>query len=205
VLPALARTAPRAAALATTIVAAAVGVTVAVAGLAVVPGFLQTAAETARTYAAAPPNYGVAGRLLAATGSGVLLAALALVIASSWWRARGADAAFAAFVTIGLLIAPVVWSQHLALGLVPAVVLLRRIAAQGSPLALAAWALLVLSFSLADGAAARLGQIVSTGLQPAPIVPAAILVLWAWSVFGAAAGRPLAAAAEADALGVQHP
>jgi hypothetical protein len=204
VLPALARTAPRAAALAVTIVAAAVGVTVAVAGLAIVPGFLQTAAETARTYAAAPPNYGVAGRLLAATGSGVLLAALALVIAGTWWRARGTDAAFAAFVTIGLLIAPVVWSQHLALVLVPAVVLLRRIAIQGSPVALAAWALLALSFSLADGAAARLGQIVSAGLQPAPIVPAAILVLWAWSVFGDAARRPLAAAAGADALEVQH-
>jgi hypothetical protein len=70
--------------------------------------------------------------------------------------------------------------------------------------ALAAWALLALSFSLADGAAARLGQIVSAGLQPAPIVPAAILVLWAWSVFGDAARRPLAAAAGADALEVQH-
>jgi hypothetical protein len=191
VLPALLRSAPPAGLLAIGILLAAAGGTIALAGVTVVSDFVQTIAETARTYAAAPSNYGVAGRFLAAGFGGLALAAaFAAVAVCSWWRARTPDLAFALFLTAGLLIAPVVWSQHLSLLLVPAAILLARIATHGSSLALAVWSLLMLCFSLPDTTTARLCGIISTGVQPIPVVPIAMLALWGWTAFGSHFRRP---------------
>lgn len=189
VLPALLRSAPGAGIFAIAILLAAVGGTIALAGFPVVSGFVQTIAETARTYAAAPSNHGVAGRFLAGGfGSLTLVAVLAVLVVCSWWRARTPDLAFALFLTVGLMIAPVVWSQHLSLLLVPAAILLGRIVTQGSSPALAAWSLLMLFFSLPDMAAARLCGIISAGAQPMPVVPIALLVLWGWMAFARVGG-----------------
>ena len=190
VLPALIRTAPRAGALAVLIFAAAAGATMAVAGPEIVPGFLRTSVETATTYAYAPQNYGVAGRLVV-TGAGslVLLGALAGGVLLTWWRARTTDHAFAAFVALGLLVAPVVWSQHLALVFVPAAVLLIAVLSRGSSASLAAWAALVLMLSLPDIAVEKLGALIGAGaLGPTfPILPFVLVVFWAWTVFAGTA------------------
>jgi hypothetical protein len=187
VLPALWRTVPRAAGFASAIIMTAIATTVWIAGFGVVPGFLQTVSETARTYAEAPTNYAVAGRVLRA-GAGNLGFAVALIgiLVCSWWRGRTVDAAFGTFAVAGLMIAPVLWSQHLALLLIPVAVLFMRILRGGSSLALAAWALLALFCSLPDTAATRLGTLAAGpfGGSSLPIVPTTILLLWAWTTFG---------------------
>jgi hypothetical protein len=190
VLPALVRLSPRTAAVAVMIVLASIAVTIGVAGAGVVPGFLQTVAETSQTYAYAPSNYAVAGRLVTIGVAGAVLV-VAFVLLCSWWRAQTVDAAFAAYVPLGLMIAPVVWSQHLALLFVPAAVLVLHLWENGSSGALAVWALLLLLFSLPDSTMARLSELAPTALWgPAlPIVPIAVVLLWGWTLYGGAA-RP---------------
>ena len=187
VLPALWRTAPRAAGIATGIVLVIVAATVAAAGVSVVPGFFQTVSETARTYASAPANYAIAGRALE-TGAGapVLAALLALVLTCSWWRGTTIDNAFAAFVVAGLMIAPVLWSQHLALLLIPLAVLFTRTFRDGSSLALALLAGLALVFSLPDTAAIRIAQLSSSFTLVG--ISGALIVLWAWVAFSTEPG-----------------
>ncbi|MEO5896079.1 MAG: hypothetical protein ABIS06_10285 [Vicinamibacterales bacterium] len=205
VLPALARNAPRAAGLALLIFSAAAGATAFVAGPEIFPAFIRTAAQTATSYAFAPQNYGVAGRL-AATGAGgpLLLAALAAALVCTWWCARTIDHAFAAFVALGLLVAPVVWSQHLALVFVPALVLLTAVIVRGSAATLATWSALVLMLSLPDIAVEKLGALVGAGVwgPTFPILPVILVAFWVWTVFPLASRRPSAATAPDDALGV---
>ena len=187
VLPALWRTAPRAAAIATGLVLLIVAATVAASGFSVIPGFLQTVSETARTYASAPANYAIAGRALG-TGAGTpaLVALLALVLTCSWWRATTIDTAFAAFVVAGLMVAPVLWSQHLALLLIPMAVLFTRTLRDGSSLELALLAGLSLVFSLPDTVAIRVAQL-SSSLTLLGI-SGALIVLWAWTAFSTEPG-----------------
>jgi len=203
VLPAVIRTAPRAGALALLMFAAAAGATTLVAGPEIVPAFLKTAAETATTYAFAPQNYGVAGRL-AVTGAGgpVLLGLLGCALLVTWWRAGTADHAFSAFVALGLLAAPVVWSQHLALVFVPGVVLLTGILARGASASLAAWAALVLILSLPDIAVEKLGASIGAGAwgPTFPILPCVLVAFWAWTVFTGPAGRQSSVVAERPSL-----
>ncbi|MDQ3488090.1 MAG: hypothetical protein M3468_10205, partial [Acidobacteriota bacterium] len=183
VLPALWRTAPRVAVVATGILLAIVGATIALAGAAVVPAFLQTVAETARTYAGAPANYAIVGRALEAGAvMPVLALGFLLVLVCSWWRGTNADAAFATFGVAGLMLAPVLWSQHLALLLVPFTVLFARTLRHGSSLGLASVAALALVFSLPDTIAIRLAQ-VSSSLTLIALSSALVLV-WAWTAFG---------------------
>jgi len=183
VLPALWRTAPRVAVVATGILLAIVGATIALAGAAVVPAFLQTVAETARTYAGAPANYAIVGRALEAGAvMPVLALVFLLVLVCSWWRGTTVDAAFATFGVAGLMLAPVLWSQHLALLLVPFTMLFARTLRHGSSLGLASLAALALVFSLPDTIAIRLAQ-VSSSLTLIALSSALVLV-WAWTAFG---------------------
>jgi len=183
VIPAMLRQAPRAGVAAVLLVFAALVLTFTVAGPAVAPAFAMTVADTTRTYADAVANYSMAGRALESGAAGaVLLAAVVGIVLWTGWRARTVDAAFAGFVAAGLLVAPVLWSQHLALAFVPGIVLLGQVYRSGSALALAGWACLMLALSLPDtavigisrGASAVLGQHVSP-------VPYATVALWAWS------------------------
>ena len=183
-LPALWRTAPRAAAIATGVFLIIVAATVSVAGSAVVPAFVQTVAETARTYADAPTNYAIAGRALKLGAAvPVVAAAFVLVLICSWWRGTTVDAAFAAFAAAGLMVAPVLWSQHLALLLIPLVVLFVHTLRGGSSLALASLAALALMFSLPDTIAIRLAHISSSLTLIA--ISAALVTLWGWTTFSA--------------------
>lgn len=185
VLLALTRSAPRAAAAALGLVMTAAAATVALAGPAVISGFIRTAVETATTYAGAIPNYGVAGRLMM-SGNGVIAGAfLAIVFVCSWSRARSVDASFASFTIAGALAAPVLWSQHLAVLIVPAAILFTSIAASRSSLLVGAWSLMVLSFSLPDPAMARLVDLAGPiyPASPLPIVPLMLVVFWAWITF----------------------
>ncbi len=183
VLPAVWRTAPRVAAIATGLFLALVGATITLAGTAVVPGFLQTVAETARIYAGAPANYAIVGRILEAGAALPFLAlGLLLVHVCSWWRGTNVDAAFATFGVAGMMLAPVLWSQHLALLLVPFTVLFARTLRHGSSLGLASLAALALVFSLPDTIAIRLAQ-VSSSLTLIALSSALVLV-WAWTAFG---------------------
>jgi hypothetical protein len=203
VLPAMMRTAPRAGALALLMFAAAAGATTLVAGPEIVSAFLRTVVETATTYAFAPQNYGVAGRL-AVTGAGgpVLLATLGCALLLTWWRARTTDHAFSAFVALGLLAAPVVWSQHLALVFVPAVVLLTGILARGSSASLGGWAFLVLMLSLPDIAVEKLGALIGPGAwgPTFPILPCVLVAFWAWTVFTGTIDRETSLVADRPSL-----
>jgi hypothetical protein len=165
-----------------------IAATVGLAGTTVVGNFLQTVAETARTYAGASANYAIAGRALqAGIGMPVLAALVAVVFACSWWRGTSVDAAFATFTVAGLMIAPVLWSQHLSLLLIPFTVLFVRTLRNGSSLGLASLAALALVFSLPDTVAIRFAQVSSsltlTGLS------ASLVLVWVWTAFGADADR----------------
>ena len=110
----------------------AVAAAVAVGGPLMVTDFVDALAVTARTYAEAMPNYAVIGRaMVAGVGTRALLALFAVAALGSAMRGRSADTAFGTFTTLALLAAPVVWSQHLALALVPLAVLLRRVWVDG--------------------------------------------------------------------------
>jgi hypothetical protein len=205
VLPALVRQAPRAAGLALLGFATAIAATAFVAGPEVLPAFVRTAVQTATTYAFAPQNYGVAGRL-AATGAGsaFLVPALVAALACTLWRAKTIDQSFAAFLTLGMLVAPVVWSQHLSLLFVPAVVLLTAVIAVGSSTALAAWSFLLLMLSLPDIAVEKIGALAGAGPwgPTFPILPFVLVAFWVWTVLAPSARNRSTADVPADALGV---
>ena len=141
VLLALLRASARAGLLAITLFVIALCGTIAIGGSGVLPGFIQTIADTARTYSYSVTNYAVVGRVSTA-GQGGLFATIALVsaVVFSWWRGTTLDRVFAAFITLGLLVAPVIWSQHLAIALVPVAVLFGRAWQEGSAASLVAWA-----------------------------------------------------------------
>jgi hypothetical protein len=188
VLPAMWRTAPRAAAIATALFFTTIAATVGLAGTAVVGNFMQTVAETAQTYAGASANYAIAGRVLqAGMGMPVFALLFALIFACSWWRGRSVDAAFATFIVAGLMLAPVLWSQHLALLLVPFTVLFARTLSTGSSLGLASLAALALVFSLPDTIAIRFAQLSSSLTLTA--LSGSLVLVWVWTAFGAHTNR----------------
>ena len=103
------------------------GATVLVTGPMVLVDFGRNVSFTATNYSSMLANYAVSGRV--AHGGVAVLAVSALAVATmcaaAWYRARRVDAAFAFASLIGLLAAPLAWSQHLALALLPLAVLLR--------------------------------------------------------------------------------
>ena len=134
-----------------------------------------------------PHNYALVGRALIHSLDGPTLGTLVVAAGVSVWRGRTRDTAFGAWMTLGLIAAPIVWSQHLVLALVPLVVVFRRIVSGGSSLALAGWALLVLLLSLPDPAVAHLHDLLASfwpALSTVPVVSLGLVGLWAWLLIG---------------------
>ena len=159
---------------------------VAAGGLLVFADYTRVALAAARAYADTPVNYAVAGRLIASspTLAPVTVAAIALAVVTGW-RARSADAAFGAWLALGMLAAPIVWSQHLALTLVPIAVLLSRVVHSRSSWPLVAWTLLTIVLSLPDPAMSYLRDAVAlVGPRAAdvPVASVALLTMWGWLV-----------------------
>ena len=206
VIPALARTRGRAGLVACALVAGAGVSVMAVGGPLVFADFSSTVSASAKTYAEAIHNYALVGRiLLTGTGTGALvLGSLATLAAlATFWRGRSVDIAFGAWMTLGLLASPIVWSQHLVLALVPLVVLFQHVVSSRSALALAAWALLVLVLSLPDPAVAHVHDFVALRLpvlSAFSVVSLGLVVLWAWLMAGTAS--PLLSDAAATRYGV---
>ena len=190
---AMVRAGGRAAAAAALAFLAAIAVTVAIAGVSVFPGFLQTISQSTTTYAAATANYSLAGRMLQLGGERALITAIVLLLAFSWWRSRTADMAFALFLSASLVAAPLVWSQHLALLFVPLVLLFCHAVTGGSSLALAGWAAVALSVSLPDTTVIAFSRTVAVIAGPVAVAPLGLLVLWTWTMVSS---RTLAASAQ---------
>jgi hypothetical protein len=156
----------------------AIAATLAVGGPMLLADFTDNAMTAARTYAGVMPNYALAGRLV---GGGLLPAAWAgaafvLLASLAWRRARTVDQAFGLFTLLGLLAAPIVWSQHVALALVPLAVLLAATTHPVGSAGLLAWAALATIVSLPDPAVALMSDAMwSTGW---PLVPCALAALW---------------------------
>nr|MBA2302323.1 hypothetical protein [Acidobacteriota bacterium] len=194
ILPALLRTWRRPGALAVLVFVTGAVVTIEVAGTGVIRSFLETAGQTAGTYAYAVTNYAVLGR---AAGAGANFTAVigttAFLAVVSWIRGEEPDDAFAAFAVLGLLVSPLVWSQQLALILVPAAVLFSRLVGGASSLPLALWATLMLLLSLPDGSAAWFSQLLPIRFPGGvlPVVSVGLVVLWGWVVGGGSGGAAL--------------
>lgn len=204
VIPALTRTRGRAAVVACAVLAGAGVGAMAAGGLLVFADFSNTLVVSSKTYAEAIHNYAVVGRLLLIGTSGLALAALAALSAvATFWRGRSIDVAMGAWMTLGLLASPIVWSQHLVLALVPIVVLFQQVVSGRSALTLAAWALLVLVLSLPDPAVAHVHDLAARwlpALSGFPVVSIGLVILWAWLIAGTAS--PLLVDAAATRYGV---
>ena len=186
ILPALARSAPRAALIGTISSAALLTVTLAVAGLHTVAGFVMTLAYAARMWSVADTNYSVVGRAVTAAIPPVAIVIMLVLAASiSWWRSRTTDGAFGSFLILGVLAAPVLWSQHFTFLIVPAVVLLLRVWTHGSSASLLACTVLLTFLSLPDPAVARLNSLLPLHVRGGSIMPGgslALIVFWLWIV-----------------------
>lgn len=184
VLPALVRWKPRAGLLASTVPVGALGLTALVAGPLVLADFGVTLVETARTYAAALPNYAVLGRAIGeGVAPGLAATCLALALAATMFSRRTPDQLFPPCILVGLAAMPLLWSQHMALTAIPAVILLQRVLRQRSAVPLFVWACLVLLLSLPDPAVFHLNDLVpipSPSGATVPIVPFALASVWLW-------------------------
>ena len=150
--------------------------------------FAGNVAATARTYAGVMPNYALAGRLWGSGQVGVLAISGATVasVAIALWRARTVDHAFAVFSILGLLVAPLAWSQHLVIGLLAVTVALAVVERSPGTAALALWALAALGVSLPDPAVALLSEAIAPALTtPWPLVPFVLSASWTWLVLSA--------------------
>ena len=189
-LAGLTRSRARAGALTVLLVIGAGGATEAIAGLGVVSGFHETIGETAITYANAMTNYAVLGRAtVSGFGFPALMALLGLA-GTCTWSARSTNRSFGAFVIIGMLLAPVLWSEHLALALVPGVTLLTVVLRRGSAAALMMWGMLMLSLSLPDGTSSDLTQLLPLHVTSGVVLPATsagLIALWGWVTFASMA------------------
>lgn len=199
VLPALVRSVPRAAVIGTLSLVALATVTLAVAGLHTAPGFIMTMAYAAQMWSPAPTNYSAISRAMAAQLPAAIVVSIVLAaLVLSWWRSRTIDAAFGAFLTLGLLLAPVLWSQDFTLLLVPAAVLMRRVWLHGSSVPLLAGSVLVILCSLPDPAVVRLNTLLPLQIPGGDLIPIgsfALIVLWLWMAFGAQSPQPRPASA----------
>lgn len=188
VIPALCRIGWRAGAVAAAVMIAVAAMVAGIAGPLVFVDFAGTLTLSSRTYAQAAYNYALVGRGLTLGLDTVVLATIAVAVIVTVWRGRTRDTAIGAWMAVGLLVAPIVWSQHLVLTLVPLAVLFRR-ASTGPALALAAWAGLALLLSLPDPAVALLFEVlvrVSPALATVPVVSVALAALWFWLIVPAA-------------------
>ena len=188
VIPALLRASGSVGAMACAVLTAIAGAVTLAAGPLVFVDFSGTLLLSARTYAEALPNYALVGRALANGLDRLALGTLVVAVTATLWRGRSRDTAVGAWMTLELLAAPIVWSQHLVLALVPVIVVARRIVGNGLALALAAWAFLVLLLSLPDPAVAHLHDfllnLLSPGLAALPVVAPSPIALWAWLFLG---------------------
>lgn len=186
VVPALLGSRFKAGLLACAVVAGGTAIAVAVGGATILQDFVDLLLPSASTYAQAANNYAVIGRALAA---GQVFVTMALVGAAivSLWRGRSSDMSFGAWLALGLLAAPIVWSQHLTLALVPLVVLLRRVLLGTSALSLLAWSLLAAVISAPDPLVAQIAALLA-GISPSsttlPVVSVALILQWIWIVAG---------------------
>jgi hypothetical protein len=178
----------------------AVMAALAVGGPMMFVDFAGNVADAARTYAVAMPNYAFVGRLAGsqAAVSRWWIAVIAALVIGGWWKARSVDDAFAWFAGLALLAAPLAWSQHVTLALLPLVWVLRRVSGHGS-LGLVGWSLLALAVSLPDPAVAIIGDhLPLVGGIAWPIVPVALGCLWTWLAVASWTRR--SAVSEATAL-----
>lgn len=182
-IPALLGTRLRTGLTSVVVVAAAIAASMSAGGAGVVTDFIDLLLPSARTYSGAAANYSMAGRALASVGPWAVGATLALAAGASAWRGRDAGSALALWLSLGLLAAPITWSQHLVLALVPLAVLLRRILTGGSSQALLAWTLVAAAISAPDPLVARVSAglaRLSPSLTVIPVVSAALAALWLW-------------------------
>jgi hypothetical protein len=175
VLPALFRVSRTSGLLAVLLSATGVALTLLAAGTGVISSFGHTTLLAANTYAGLVANYAIFARGISFPAA-YSVAALAAVLLFSWRRSYTANDAFSLWSMVGLMLAPVVWSQHLLLALLPAIVLLRRLLRTGSSGALAAWAVLILVLSLPDGSSVWLTETLRRAAGGALPVPALALV-----------------------------
>jgi len=123
--------------------------------------------------------------------------AVALVI-GGWWRARSVDDACAWFSGLALLAAPLAWSQHITLAVLPLVWVLRRVSGHPSAIGLVGWSILALAVSLPDPAVAIIGEhLPLVGGIAWPIVPVAVGCLWTWLAVASASRQPVGTEATA--------
>ena len=175
VMPALFRSSTTSGLLAVLISIAGLVATVFAAGTDVISSFAHTTLLAANTYAGLVANYAIFARVISAPAA-YSAAVLAVVLLFSWWRSHTVNDAFSLWSIVGLMLAPVVWSQHLVLALLPAAVLLRRVLRNGSPAALSAWAVLICVLSLPDASSVWLTETLRRALGGALPVPALALV-----------------------------
>lgn len=184
-VPALLRVRLKAGLVAAATLAGGVLLVMAAGGPTILPDFVALLAPSASTYAQAANNYAVVGRVL--TG-GPAVAPIAFIAAAllSLWRGRSVDGGFASWLALGLLAAPIVWSQHLALALVPLLVLLKRALDARSAAPLALWSALAVLISAPDPLVAWLHALAAAAAPAAvlPVVSVALLAQWAWIVMG---------------------
>ena len=177
------RLALKSAVVALSVIAGVVTLTAFIAGVHALPGYVMTLAYAINLGPSAGTTYSLVWRFGSAENT---LAVLGVVFAGalvSWWRSRSADDAFASLVPLVLLAVPVLWSQHLAVAIVPTAILFERTIRRGSAAALAAWAILAATLSLPDPGAQWVSD--ALGLNTAPptvaIGAAAPAVLWLWA------------------------
>ena len=179
---------PRAFAAACLTLAAAIGAVLAVAGPMVFADFAGNMGVAARVYADVVSNYALAGRLVGSHGAlaGWVVAAWVVLAFASGWRARTIDASIASFAVLGILAAPIAWSQHMMLAWLPLAWLFARVATGSSSAGLLLWAGAALVVSLPDPAIALLADVLPTlaGVHW-PIVPFVLVIVWASVAFAA--------------------
>jgi hypothetical protein len=158
--------------------------TIGVAGADVAPGYVLTVAYAASSWFPTLTSYSTAGRAIAANVPMAIIAAMVLLaLVFTWWRSRAVDLAFGSFLALGILLAPLVWSQHLALAVIPCALVLNHIVRQHrSSASLLGWTLLVVCISLNDQSASRFTTwfAVGSGDIAVPAGVIALVVLWLW-------------------------
>lgn len=192
-VPALLASRLRAGLTAGLVLAAGIAAAMAAGGPGVVADFFDLLLPSARTYAEAANNYAVAGRALVVLDARIVAALLAFAAIATLARGRTVDAALALWLSLGLLVAPITWSQHIVLALVPLAVLLRRLLDGGTARALAIWAVVAAVLSAPDPLAASVYNglaMLSSSLTGVPAGSVALVVLWLWLLASSERPRP---------------
>jgi hypothetical protein len=163
--------------LATLLVILVIGAAVAYAGFDLLSGFVKTFIYASRAYSLSPLNYSFAGRLISdGIPPGVVILSLLAAATAACFLSRRSDP-MPLFILIGVLAAPLLWSQHLALLCVPLVALAHRAARARSSVVLAAAAGLVRLFSLPDPATSVVNRYLSLPVSETVSVPLGVFAL----------------------------